>query len=109
MDLMRGNEAMVIISTAPPERAQGMAQALVEQRLAACVNIMPVRSVYRWKGEICDEMEEMMVIKTSRDRMGEVMEALRRMHPYELPELIALRPAGGYAPYLEWVRSETAP
>lgn len=99
---------IAVFVTAPPDKAGELARGLVEARLAACVNILSgVRSIYSWKGEICDDAEALMVIKTR----AELLEALRQkvveLHPYEVPEVIALPIVGGHAPYLEWVEQST--
>ena len=97
----------VLYSTVPPSRSADLAQRLLEKNLVACVTITPVRSLYRWKGEACDEDEHLLIIKTRRDRAEQVIRALKAMHPYELPEIIALPVLAGYAPYLAWVHHET--
>jgi len=100
-------EICVIFSTAPPEQSGALAKELLDKDLAACVNIMPVRSLYRWKGELCDDGEHLLVIKTRRELADEVVRAIRAVHPYEVPEIIVLPVAGGHAPYLDWVYGET--
>jgi periplasmic divalent cation tolerance protein len=102
-------EAVVILSTAGTEEAPLIAKTLVKERYAACVNIAGVRSFYHWKGELCRDEELLMIIKTTRDRAGEVMARLRELHSYELPEMLVLPVAGGYPPYLEWLSSEVRP
>jgi periplasmic divalent cation tolerance protein len=83
-----------------------MARALVENRLAACVNIVAgAHSVYRWKGGVEEAAEFLLIIKTSRDRFAEVSAAIERLHSYELPEVIALPVVAGSARYLEWLGS----
>lgn len=89
-----------------PDRgsAQGIADALVEARLAACVNVVPgLRSVYRWEGavECCDEV--LLVIKTVPERLEALQARVVALHPAELPELVAVEVAGGLATYLDWV------
>lgn len=75
--------------------------------LAACVNITPVRSLYRWKGEFCDDEEHLLIIKTRRELAEAVIDAIKEEHPYEVPEIIALPVIAGSVPYLEWVYGET--
>jgi periplasmic divalent cation tolerance protein len=101
----------VAFITAPdPETAAGIARALVEERLAACVNLVPgVRSIYRFEGKIHDEGETLMIVKTRADRAAALAARVRALHPYEVPEVLCLAAAGGSAPYLSWVLEETAP
>ena len=98
-------DAVVAFSTVGKrEDADRIARALVERRLAACVNIVPgLTSVYRWKGAIETDAENLLVIKTRRDRVDELRAALVALHPYEVPELIVLPVEAGHAPYLAWV------
>jgi periplasmic divalent cation tolerance protein len=98
-------ESVVAFSTvAKAEDAERIAVALVERRLAACVNIVAgVVSVYRWKGGIEKDDERLLIIKTRRDRLDALEEALVSLHPYEVPELIVLPIEGGHAPYLAWL------
>ena len=96
----------IVLSTAPPEVAPDLAKALVEEQLAACVNIIPaVRSIYRWQGELCDDTEALMVAKTTAERLTRLTARLGELHPYDVPEIvsIALEPGEGNAAYLEWV------
>ena len=88
--------------------AERLADLVVEQRLAACVNILaPCRSVYRWKGAVQHDEEHPMLIKTTTERYPELEKALRAGHPYELPEIVAVPIERGLPAYLEWVASET--
>ena len=101
---------LVITNLPDRDSAAKLARALIEKRLAACINILsPCRSVYRWKGKIEDAEEFPMLIKTTRERYDELEAAIRAGHPYELPEIIAVPLAGGLPAYLEWVDSETRP
>jgi periplasmic divalent cation tolerance protein len=99
------SDLVVALSTVgKAEDAERIARALVERRLAACVNVVPgVVSVYRWKGEVCRDGEVMLVIKTRAERIPALREALLALHPYELPELLALPIASGHSPYLAWI------
>ena len=88
--------------------AQRLAHTLVERRLAACVNIIPrIRSVYRWQGAVHDNPEAQLVIKTTRDRIKDLRQAVDELHEYELPEFIVLAVDGGSSEYLDWVVRET--
>lgn len=85
--------------------AAGLARALVDERLAACVNILPpMTSVYRWKGTIEQEPEHQILIKTTADRVDALQTRLRQLHPYEVPEFLVLEVSSGAAAYLAWVR-----
>ena len=99
------SERVVAFSTVgKAEDAERIARALVERRLAACVNVVPgVVSVYRWKGEVCRDEELLLVIKTRAERLPALREALVALHPYELPELVALPIESGHPPYLAWL------
>ena len=100
---------VVVLVTAPSEEvAAELARALVGEGLAACVNIVPgLRSIYAWKGEVCDDPEVLLVVKTRRARFAALRDRVLALHPYELPEVIALDVADGHAPYLDWVRDRT--
>ncbi len=102
----------LLVFTNLPDRAaaERIAGLLLEQRLAACVNILaPCRSVYRWKGVVQHDEEHPMLIKTSAERYPALEQALRREHPYELPEIIAVPIERGLPAYLDWVAAETKP
>ncbi len=97
-----------LISAPDAETARRIARALVEERLAACVNVVPaVTSIYRWEGALQEDTELLLVAKTTEARLPALAERLAVIHPYTLPELVALAPSGGSARYLDWVRAET--
>ena len=102
-------EALLVLSNLPSrEAAEKLADELVAQRLAACVNILaPCRSVYRWKGAVQHDEEHPMLIKTTAERYPALEQALRAGHPYELPEIIAVPIERGLPAYLDWVAAET--
>ena len=100
-------EIIVIFSTTPYDKSASLAKMLIDQHLVACVNVVPVRSYYRWKDEFCDDEEHLLIIKTTKEKAGEVIAAIKTCHPYELPEIIALPVIDGHPPYLEWVHEET--
>jgi len=108
---MKAADACLVITNLPDrDSAAKLAHELVEKRLAACVNILsPCRSVYRWRGKTEDAEEFPMLIKSTSGRYMELEAAIRARHPYELPEIIAVRLTGGLPAYLEWVESETRP
>lgn len=101
---------LLLVLTNLPDRAtaEALAAVLVEDRLAACVNILqPCRSVYRWQGAVETADEVPLLIKTSEDRYAALENAIRDRHPYETPEIIALPVALGLPDYLAWVVAET--
>ncbi len=100
----------VILSSCPPNQAAGLARALVEQRLAACVSVLPgVQSTYRWQGEVQCELEALLLIKTPSERVAACMAGLKALHPFAVPELVEL-PAGQVWPaYLQWAIEQTQP
>ena len=98
-------DKIVVLSTADSEEtAASLANALVEQRLAACVNILPkVRSIYHWQGKVEDTSEWMLVIKSRRDLFDKLRAEIVRLHSYEVPEVIAIPIVDGSEPYLDWI------
>jgi periplasmic divalent cation tolerance protein len=95
---------LVLSTVGKREDAERIADALVGERLAACVNVVPgLLSVYRWKGAVQREDELLLLIKTRAERVEEMGARLRALHPYELPEMIVLPIAGGHGPYLDWI------
>ncbi|MBE2211966.1 MAG: divalent-cation tolerance protein CutA [Xanthomonadaceae bacterium] len=104
--------SVLICLTTCPDRdtADRIASALVEERLAACVNCLPgIHSTYRWQGAVHRDDELLLLIKTTRDRMDALRTRLVTLHPYELPELLAVESADGLPAYLDWVREQTRP
>jgi periplasmic divalent cation tolerance protein len=100
-------DKIVVLSTcATEEEAEKLARSLLEARLAACVSVVPrIRSFYRWKGAVESADECLLLIKSSRDLFGQLSETLRKMHSYEVPELLALPVVEGAANYLTWMRA----
>lgn len=102
--------AVLLVVTNTPDRAvaQKIASALIEQRLAACVNVLAeCTSVYRWKGAVEAAAEVPLLIKTRSEQYDAVEAAIRSLHPYELPEIIAFPVARGLPAYLDWVEAQT--
>lgn len=101
------NARIVLTSVGVLEKAEQLASALVERRLAACVNIVgPIRSIYRWKDAIEREQEYLLLIKTTAERAADLAAAFAELHPYELPEQVELAIDGGSDAYLEWVSAQ---
>lgn len=101
------SEPLVVLMTAgSQEEAERIAEALVGERLAACVNVVPgVTSIYRWEGEVQHDREWLLVTKSRRDVLGRLVERVQALHSYEVPEIIAMPMAGGSEPYLRWLDS----
>ena len=104
------NDAPLLVFSTVPDRDTGerIATALVRERLAACVNILPaVTSIYHWQGEVQQETELLLLIKTRTSRYPSLEERLTALHPYELPELIAVPIEAGLTGYLQWIQDNT--
>ena len=104
-------EVLVVLTTWPDaERARAAARALVEERLAACANLVPgVESIYRWQGAVETSAEVMVVFKTTIGRYPMLENRIRELHSYEVPEIVALRVADGLPAYLRWVEASSIP
>ena len=99
---------VVFVTCGSEEEAVNISNALVEERLAACVNLIsPVRSIYRWEGKIWDEKEWLLIIKTQRKRFDEVEKKVKSLHSYSVPEIIALPIIAGSSSYLDWLAEMT--
>lgn len=104
-----GDFASVYVTCPDEATAARIAREVVERRLAACANILPpIRSVYRWEGRVEEASEVAMLLKTRRGKVQELTEAVARMHPYEVPCVVAFELGSGHPPYFDWVASETA-
>ena len=99
------SEYVIVLTTLPADAdAAAFAQALVEARVAACVNLLPImQSVYRWQGVVEQESERQMLVKTSRLRVNALWERVRDLHPYEVPEFLVLPIVDGSDAYLKWL------
>jgi len=103
------SRARIILTTTSRDEGPAIARDLVEKRLAACVNITEIRSIYRWEGSMCDDPEVLLIIKTTTDRVSDAISAIRSAHSYELPEIIVVPVIDGNPPYLTWLDGETHP
>lgn len=99
------SEVVLLLCTAPPDRAEAIAEPLLQEQLVACVNFVgPMRSRYRWQGAIESADEMLLLLKTCRHLLPALRERLSQLHPYEVPELLELPVAGGLPAYLQWVQ-----
>ena len=96
-------EFVVVLCTAPPDEARIIARALVEERLAACVNVAPVQSYFVWNGDLTEDAEELMIIKTAASMVEPLKMRIKELHSYQVPEMIVLPIQEGYPPYLNWI------
>jgi periplasmic divalent cation tolerance protein len=99
------DKLVVLVTCSSPAEARCIARAVVEARLAACVNILPgaVQSIYRWKGKVESARERLLLIKTSRPRLAKLRKTVEQLHSYDVPEFIALPIAAGSPAYLAWM------
>ena len=103
------SNVQILLSTVESaQTAEKIASTVVEERLAACVNVLPgVSSYFRWEGEIQREQEFMLILKTSTDRLRALIERIKTLHPYEVPEIVSVPVEEGHQPFLDWVERET--
>lgn len=101
---------VIALTTLPADADAGeFGRTLVDERLAACVNLLPVmESIYRWEGKIEFEAERQLIIKTSKDRIGDLWDRVRELHPYEVPEFIVISITDGNEAYLKWIGDSTS-
>jgi periplasmic divalent cation tolerance protein len=104
------HEYVIVLTTLPPDAdAAAFGRSVVEERLAACVNVMPLmESIYRWEGTIEQETERQVVMKTSREQVVALWERVREMHPYDVPEFLVLPIVDGNNAYLRWIAEATS-
>jgi periplasmic divalent cation tolerance protein len=103
------DKVIVLTTCGKSEDAEKLAQALVEKRLAACVNVVSgVRSFYRWQGKIENDAEFLLIVKTARGLVDQLRQELEKIHPYELPELVVAPIIDGSPNYLAWLEKEVA-
>jgi periplasmic divalent cation tolerance protein len=95
---------VIFITCANNKEAEGIAKALVENKLVACVNILDkIKSVFWWQGKVEQAREALLIIKTKRSKLTRIIKLVRSLHSYDVPEIIALPIIGGYKPYLKWI------
>lgn len=109
MDTKPTNVVVVMVSTANQEEAARIADLAVRSRLAACASIIPTMfSTYWWEGKIANEQEALILMKTTSDKVSSLQEAIRTVHSYKVPEILAIQVESGFQPYLEWVHREVS-
>lgn len=102
---MNQNDFVVILCTAPAQESQKIAKALVEGKFAACVNVFEVKSYFMWEEKFCDEKEDLLIVKTKKNMINFVIEKIKELHSYEVPEIIALPIIEGSDSYLAWIEA----
>src|SRR5262245_44204283 len=103
------DSSVIFVTTGSETEAETIAKALVEERLVACVNILPpVRSIYRWEDKVTDEREWLMVMKTTTERFSAIEKRVQALHSYQVPEVIALPIVAGAEGYLRWLRDSVS-
>ena len=102
-------DALLVFTTLPSaDKAAELAKVVVEERLAACANLLPaIRSIYRWQGKLQDENEVLVLLKTRAEHLERLKLRILELHPYEVPEVLAVPVEAGYQPYLDWLAGET--
>jgi periplasmic divalent cation tolerance protein len=102
-------EIVVLVTASSEEEAVRIGRAMVERELAACVNVLPrIRSIFRWEGKVSEEQESLLLMKSRDELFEELSTAIKALHSYTVPEIIALRIEAGSADYLQWVRDVTS-
>jgi len=102
-------DALLVFTTLPSaDKAAELAKVVVEERLAACANLLPaIRSIYHWQGKLQDENEVLVLLKTRAEHLERLKLRILELHPYEVPEVLAVPVESGYQPYLDWLAAET--
>lgn len=99
---------IIVLITCPPDESEKLAQTLVEERLAACVNIIAqVKSIYLWQGNVCNDSEQLLVVKSNRSAWDKLKERVKQLHSYEVPEIVLFSLEDGYKPYIDWLNAAT--
>lgn len=104
---MSGEICVVITTVANADQARSLARAMIEARVAACAQIMPMASIYRWDGKVVEDSEQMILFKTMAASYEELQAKILSLHPYDTPEIIQLPVSAGFHKYLAWVAAET--
>lgn len=103
------NYGVVLVTAASQQEAEAIATSLVKSQLAACVSLLPIHSIYTWQGELHQEQEWQLLIKTDLAQFPSLEAKIRELHSYEVPEIIALPILAGSQPYLQWISEQVQP
>jgi len=108
MDInMKNGKIIIYITASSMEEGNKIAKQLVEKRLAACCNIIPeIKSLYWWEGKICEDKEVLILVKTVKEAFGKIVEEVKKIHSYDVPEIICSPIEDGYNDYLNWIEKE---
>ena len=102
------NHVVIYITAGSMSEAKKIGHALVEEKLAACSNIIsPIHSIYNWQGKICDDKEALMILKTKKKLFKQIVKRVEELHSYDVPEIIAMPIIEGSSKYLSWINEET--
>lgn len=105
-----GRYIVCLVTIDDTEKASQIARLLVEKKLVACVKIVPeILSIYQWKGQVCEDIERLMIMKTRSELFPALQKTIKELHPYEVPEIIALNIEAGWPDYLRWIDESTIP
>lgn len=107
MDTPAGHHGLIMTTAANRDDAEKIARALIGEKLAACVQLLPIESFYTWEGALANDAELLLLIKTKKSLFGAAMAAIKAIHTYETPEIVALDFAGGSAGYFAWIDQVT--
>ncbi len=104
---MAKDDLIIVYVTCNPDDADEIAETLINERLAACVNIAPVKSVYSWEEKLCRDEESLLIIKSTSDTYTQLEKRIKQIHPYDIPEIIAIKAKAVEPDYLKWVAAQT--
>ncbi len=104
---MTTDDLLIVYVTCPPNDSEKLAEAVINEKLAACVNILPAKSLYFWEGKLCRDKEALLIVKTTRGRYNDLESKIKKIHPYDTPEIVAIKAESVQADYLKWVHEQT--
>ncbi|MCP4581674.1 MAG: divalent-cation tolerance protein CutA [candidate division Zixibacteria bacterium] len=100
------NDLIIVFVTCPEDKAENIAETLISEKYAACVNISPVKSVYIWQEKLCKDGEALLIIKSTSSAYPRLEDRIKQIHPYDVPEIVALKADAVQPDYLAWVKSQ---